>query len=173
MYRVLVGVPRMVIRQLGKLHPTLCDDIDYSPLGSSVHGISKARILEQGKKKYWSGLSLPSPGNLPDPGIEPMSLALTEDSLPLSHGGNGTKPAPDYGCYGPTIKMKHLKNQTNLKVIQVHASTKSSLNNNIEKSKYLKSVCVCVCVYIYIYVEKSVCIYMCVCVYSWITLLYT
>ena len=27
-------------------NPTLCDPMDYSPLGSSVHGILKARILE-------------------------------------------------------------------------------------------------------------------------------
>ena len=27
--------------------PTLCDPMDCSPLGSSVHGISQARILEQ------------------------------------------------------------------------------------------------------------------------------
>ena len=28
------------------------------------------------KKEYWSGLLLPSSGDLPDPGIEPMSLVL-------------------------------------------------------------------------------------------------
>ena len=27
------------------------------------------------RQGYWSGLPLPSPGNLPDPGIEPTSLA--------------------------------------------------------------------------------------------------
>ena len=26
------------------------------------------------RQEYWSGLPFPSPGNLPDPGIEPMSL---------------------------------------------------------------------------------------------------
>ena len=39
-----------------------------SPLGSSVHGISQARILEQ--------VAFPSPGDLPNPGIEPVSPAL-------------------------------------------------------------------------------------------------
>ena len=29
-----------------KLHLTLCDLMDYSPPGSSIHGISQARILE-------------------------------------------------------------------------------------------------------------------------------
>ena len=127
---------------------TLCNPMDHSPLGSSVHGILQARILEwvstsssrwssrpwdqthvscvswiagrfltwgaTGKFKvlfiqmccaqsfsyvqlfatswtvacqaplsvgfswqeYWSGLSFPSPGDLPGPGIEPMSPAL-------------------------------------------------------------------------------------------------
>ena len=34
------------------------------------------------RQEYWSGLPLPSPGNLPDPGIEPGSPALQADSLP-------------------------------------------------------------------------------------------
>ena len=31
---------------VAQLCPTLCDSVDYSPLGSSVHGISWARLLE-------------------------------------------------------------------------------------------------------------------------------
>ena len=31
---------------VAQLHPTLCDPMDYSPPGSSVHGILQARILE-------------------------------------------------------------------------------------------------------------------------------
>ena len=46
--------------------PILCDPMDCSPLGSSVHGILQARILE------WVAF----PGDLPDPGIEPMSAAM-------------------------------------------------------------------------------------------------
>ena len=34
------------------------------------------------KQEYWSGLPFPSPGDLPDPGIEPVSPALQVDSLP-------------------------------------------------------------------------------------------
>ena len=33
--------------------------------------------MEFSRQEYWSELSFPSPGDLPDPGIEPMSLALT------------------------------------------------------------------------------------------------
>ena len=34
------------------------------------------------RQEYWSGLPFPSPGDLPDPGIEPMSPALQADPLP-------------------------------------------------------------------------------------------
>ena len=34
------------------------------------------------RQEYWSGLMFPSPGNLPDPGMEPGSPALQADSLP-------------------------------------------------------------------------------------------
>ena len=30
------------------------------------------------RQEYWSGLSFPSPGNLPDPRIKPMSPALAD-----------------------------------------------------------------------------------------------
>ena len=45
---------------------TLCDPMDCSPPGSSVHGILQSRILE------W--VASPPPGDLPDPRIEPVSL---------------------------------------------------------------------------------------------------
>ena len=34
------------------------------------------------RQEYWSGLSFPSPGDLPDPGIKPRSPALQANSLP-------------------------------------------------------------------------------------------
>ena len=34
------------------------------------------------RQEYWSGLPFPSPGDLPDPGIEPGSPALQADALP-------------------------------------------------------------------------------------------
>ena len=33
------------------------------------------------RREYWSGLPFPSPGDLPDPGIEPRSTALEADAL--------------------------------------------------------------------------------------------
>ena len=37
--------------------------------------------IEFSRPEYWSGLPFPSPGDLPDPGIEPESPALHTDSL--------------------------------------------------------------------------------------------
>ena len=48
--------------------PTLCLSRDCSPV----------RLLcpwDFSRQEYWSGLPFPSPGDLPDPGIEPVSLA--------------------------------------------------------------------------------------------------
>ena len=55
---------------------TLCDPMDYS---------HQAPLSRQ---EYWSGLPCPSPGDHPNPGIEPRSPALQADSLPLSHLGS-------------------------------------------------------------------------------------
>ena len=39
------------------------------------------------RQEYWSGLPFPSPGDLPDPGIEPWSLTLQGDTLPSEAAG--------------------------------------------------------------------------------------
>ena len=38
--------------------------------------------MEFSRQGYWSGLPFPSPGDLPNPGIEPQPPALLEDALP-------------------------------------------------------------------------------------------
>ena len=40
------------------------------------------------RQEYWSKLPFPSPGDLPDPEIEPTSPGWQADSLPLSHLGS-------------------------------------------------------------------------------------
>ena len=49
-----------------QLYPTLCNPTDCSSPGSSVHGIFQ--------QEYWSGLPFPPSGNLPESGVEPVSL---------------------------------------------------------------------------------------------------
>ena len=57
----------------------LGDPMDCNPPGSSM------RFPRQ---EYCSGLPVPSPRDLTDPGIKPMSPAWKVDSLPLSHLGH-------------------------------------------------------------------------------------
>ena len=81
--------------------PTLCDPMNRSTPGLPItnsRSLVKPKIvshsvvsdsatpwgitplaplpMEFSRKEYWSGLPFPSPGNLPDPEIEPGSLAL-------------------------------------------------------------------------------------------------
>ena len=58
--------------------PTLCDPMNCSMPGSSLS-------MEFSRQESWSGLPLPSPGDLPN--IEPRSPALQADSLPSEPQG--------------------------------------------------------------------------------------
>ena len=69
--------------------PTLCEPMDWAHQTPLSMGFSR--------QEYSSGLSFPSPGDLPDPGIKPASPALQADSLssespgkPLSSLNQGT-----------------------------------------------------------------------------------
>ena len=48
--------------------------------------------MEFSRQEYWSGSSIPSPGEPPDPGIEPGSPVLQVDSLPAED----TREAQEY-----------------------------------------------------------------------------
>ena len=55
------------------------------------------------RQDYWSGLPFPSPGDLPDPGVEPKSPTLQADSLPTETQGSpqgacGEKKQVDSPC---------------------------------------------------------------------------
>ena len=65
---------------VAKLYLTHYNLVDWSPPGSSVHGVSQVRILE------W--VPFPSSEELPNPGIKPVSPALAGRFLPLSHQGS-------------------------------------------------------------------------------------
>ena len=47
--------------------------------------------MEFSRQEYWSVLPFPSPGDLPDPGIEPGSPALQVDSLPSEPPGEALR----------------------------------------------------------------------------------
>ena len=65
---------------------TLCDPVDCSPPGSSVHGIFQARILEP--------VPFPTPGDLPNPGMESVSPALSDEFFTTEPPG---KPSGRFG----------------------------------------------------------------------------
>ena len=83
-------LPCMRVCSVAQSCPALCEHVDCRMPGSSVHGISQARLLE------W--VAMIPPGNLPNPGIEPMPCALTrgffttepprnpQDSVNYRHG---------------------------------------------------------------------------------------
>ena len=50
--------------------------------------------MEFSKPEYWSGQPFPSPGDLPNSGIQPGSLTLQADSLPAEPQGK-----PSVGLY--------------------------------------------------------------------------
>ena len=63
---------------------TLCDPRDSPSMGFSG-------------QEYWSGLPFPSPGHLPNPGMEPRSPTLQTDSLPSESLGKSLEECPTEG----------------------------------------------------------------------------
>ena len=75
-----------------KLKPSvLCSVVSDS---LQPHGLQPARLLcpwRFSRREYWSGLASPSPGELPNPGIEPASPALQWILYHLSYPGSPKK----------------------------------------------------------------------------------
>ena len=78
----LVSFPLLFLWSAPQSRLSLCDPTDCSPRGSSVHGFSR--------QEDWTGLPFPSPGDLPDWGIEPGSPALQADASPPEPAGKPT-----------------------------------------------------------------------------------
>ena len=99
--------------------PNLCDPIDNSLPGSSVHGISQTRILEWFAISYSRGSSWRKDWSC-------FSLHGQEDSLPLSHLGSPTWEAPPHirclisvsCCYSTITAYCYLE-----KAMATHSST--------------------------------------------------
>ena len=66
-----------IFSEYGLATPVLCLDAQSCP--TLLWGFSR--------QEYWSGLPCPSAGDLPNPGIEPRSPTLQEDSLPAELPG--------------------------------------------------------------------------------------
>ena len=77
MWRILKNSfePKEVKVLVSQSCPALCDSMDCSPPGSYLH-----EIFLYGQNTG-VGKLVPSPGNLPNPGIEPRPLAFQGDYL--------------------------------------------------------------------------------------------
>ena len=72
--KCFLNVFGIVYSEVAQSCPTLCNPVDCSLPGFSVHGILQARILEWVTISFSRGSS--RPGDLPDPVIEPGSPSL-------------------------------------------------------------------------------------------------
>ena len=78
------------------IHSTMCCMLSCCSrvrLSATPQTVAHQAPLSMGlsRQESWSGLPCPPPGDLPDPGIEPLSPAspaLQADSSPLSHRGS-------------------------------------------------------------------------------------
>ena len=59
--------------EVAQSRPTVCDPWTVAHQAPPPMGFSR--------QEYWSGLPFPSPGDLPDPGIEPRFPTLQADTL--------------------------------------------------------------------------------------------
>ena len=82
--------------------PTLCDPMDCSCQAPLSMGFSR--------QEHWSGLPIPSPGDLFDPGIEPGTPALQADCLPskLQGSSSSVSSSVKWVLRGLNRYMKHL-----------------------------------------------------------------
>ena len=81
---------RLHLKLNGRTSRVICLCISHSVVPDSLQprGLEPARLLCPWgfpSQEYWSRLPSPSPGDLPNPGIEPRPPALQADSLPLTH----------------------------------------------------------------------------------------
>ena len=65
------------------------------------------------RQGYWCGLPFPSPGDHPDPGIEPASLALQAESLP-------SEPPEKPTYRGTRVRITRLPGSPEVKTLYFH-----------------------------------------------------
>ena len=68
--------------------------MDREAWRAAIHGVAKRPPMGFSRQEYWSGLPLPSPEDLPNPGIEPWSPTLQADALTSEPPGK-PKPLPN------------------------------------------------------------------------------
>ena len=71
------------------------------------------------RQEYWSGLPFPSPGDLPNPGIEPRSPALLVDALPSETQGKLGSTHTHMLIVYNYLKISYLKNKNKNKLLML------------------------------------------------------
>ena len=94
--------------------------------------------MEFSRPEYWSGWSFPSPGDLPNPGIEPRSPPLQADSLPAEP--QGSPRLLEWVAYPFSSGPSWPRNQTGVSCIAGRFFTNwpSEVHLNIAKRSLLK-----------------------------------
>ena len=82
--------------------------IKWDPVSESKslsHSDSLQQSVEFSRAEYWNRQPFPSPGHLPNPGIQPRSPALQADSLPTELSGKTQRPNLMVEVCGPFVRM--------------------------------------------------------------------
>ena len=66
------------------------------------------------RQEYWSGVPFPSPGDVPDPGIEPGASELQADALPSEPPGSPNSTYTKQLKYRPVLRNKCLNGQRDI-----------------------------------------------------------
>ena len=90
--------------------------------------------VEFSRPEYWSGQPFPSPGDLPNPGIEPRSLTLQADSLPAQPQGKPKNTA--VLAYPFCRRSSRPRNPTQVSCIADGFFTNWAINKHVEQISY-------------------------------------
>ena len=115
-----------------QLCPTLCNPIDYSPLGTSVHGIFPGKNTGVGCHSLLQGI-------FPTQGSNLGLLHWQVDSLPLSHQGSptvGYRRGHDQNVYRQLSTAKWKEQVSELRASLIPSSTKRDNNSNHGRTEW-------------------------------------
>ena len=97
---------------------------DCDPMDCSLPGSSMGKSMGFSRQEYWSGLLFSSPGDLPNPGIEPGSPALQTGALLSEPPG---KPVAMTSCYNSENWLRRNGNRLTLELKAILKTVKMTL----------------------------------------------
>ena len=120
--------------QCAQRYPTLRSPTDSNPPGSSV--------MEFSRQKHWSGLPFPTPGDLPNSGIENSSLLhlLHWQADSLSLGNRGSSNIKKYRLHNWIVYVRKETRGGESLTVKLNKTNSVSLNHkhsNFKIKQYL------------------------------------